>query len=118
VPRKNTKTKAPWGEYKVLSEGFGYKVREIRISPGHQTSYKYHMRRNETWIIISGTGHVTTEGTLHDACPGKVFFIPQGAKHRAKCKYNSKEPFVYVEVQTGDELEDDDLVRIDDDYGR
>ena len=51
-------------------------------------------------------------------CPGKVFFIPQGAKHRAKCKYNSKEPFVYVEVQTGDELEDDDLVRIDDDYGR
>ena len=106
----------PWGSYEILEDRKLYKPKEISVNPGERLSYQSHHSRTEVWTIVSGHGVITLEGQELDVYPGRCFFIPKEAKHRVECIGNK--PLIFVEVQIGDYLGEDDIVRYDDDYGR
>lgn len=111
----------PWGGYEVLHEGDGVKVKRIWVNPGKRLSLQRHKHRSEHWFIVSGFGGVITgDGSLIDsnAAPGFSFDIEPGMVHRAYCNDTSTEPMVFIEVQRGAYLEEDDIERLEDDFGR
>jgi mannose-6-phosphate isomerase len=106
----------PWGGYRILDEGPGYKVKRIEVLPGQRLSYQKHASRSEHWVIVGGEAEVTLDGRLHRLGPGGDIDIPTGAAHRIANP--GSEPLVFIEVQRGGYLGEDDIVRLDDDYGR
>ena len=106
----------PWGSYEVLAEGDGYKVKRIVVKPHERLSLQYHNHREENWIIVRGSGIVTIGKKAIPCKRGKKFFIPIGAPHRIE--NNGDVTLEFIEVQVGDYLGEDDIVRIQDDYGR
>jgi len=107
----------PWGKFEVLYSGFDTKVKRITVNPGHRLSYQYHHKRSERWVVVSGKGIFTLDDTvIDDVESGDVLNIPVGAKHRIE--NNGTEPLVFVEVQLGESFEENDIVRISDDYSR
>ncbi len=106
----------PWGSYAVLAEGAGFKVKTIEVHPGQRLSYQQHQRRAEHWFVVAGQGTVTLDGGTADVWPGNSVDIPLGAAHRIQ--NTGSLPLVFVEVQHGDYFGEDDIVRLDDDYGR
>jgi len=110
------KVDTPWGRWEVLLEGKGYKVKRIIVHPGQKLSYQKHFRRSEHWIAVQGKGVVTLDGKKINLTPGKAVDIPIEAAHRAANE--EKDPFVFIEVQFGSYLEEDDIVRLEDSYGR
>ena len=106
----------PWGRYKVLEEGPGWKVKRIDVSPGERLSYQKHGRRSEHWMIVAGRARVTVDGEERELAVGDTVDIPAGAAHRVE---NPGEgPMTFVEIQRGEYLGEDDIQRIEDDYGR
>ena len=106
----------PWGSFVVLDQDQGYKVKRLVVVPGGRLSLQYHNHRTEHWTIVSGRGLVTrNEETLLLGSNSSVI-IPVGAVHRLENP--SKELLVVIEVQYGDYLEEDDIIRISDDYNR
>lgn len=106
----------PWGSYTVLEEGLLYKIKRITVQPGNRLSYQMHYRRSEHWIVVKGTANVVIDGVNHIVMSGESTYVPIEAKHRL---INSEETELEViEVQIGDYLEEDDIVRFDDDYKR
>lgn len=110
------KDERPWGRYFVLQDEFNYKVKRIEVKPGQRLSYQYHNKRSETWIIIEGSALVTINDKSKAYTAGKTVVIPLKAKHRVENKSNSL--LVFIEVQTGEYFGEDDIIRINDDYGR
>jgi mannose-6-phosphate isomerase len=106
----------PWGRYDVLADAAAYKVKTIVVHPGARLSYQRHSRRSEHWFVVSGRGVVTLDGAALDVTGGSAVDVPVGAAHRIA--NTGDEPLVFVEVQTGDYFGEDDIVRLDDDYGR
>jgi mannose-6-phosphate isomerase len=106
----------PWGSFTVLDEGDGYKVKRIEVLPGKRLSYQKHARRAEHWMVVTGTARVTLDEAVIDIATGKTIDIPLGAAHRVENP--QKETLIFIEVQTGDYLGEDDIVRLQDDYGR
>ena len=106
----------PWGTYTVLDEGPGYKVKRIEVSPQRRLSSQRHTRRAEHWYVVGGAGIVVLDGREIEAHPGDAVDIPLGAVHRAENR--SREAFVFIEIQRGDYLGEDDIVRLEDDFGR
>ena len=106
----------PWGRWEVLLEEPDYKVKRVTVLPGKRLSYQKHSKRNEHWSIISGRALVTIDGrdTLLEA--GQAIDIPGEAAHRVSNQGQS--PLVFVEIQRGSYLGEDDIVRMEDDYGR
>ena len=92
------------------------KIKEIKVNPGHRLSYQYHNKRSETWIIIEGSALVTIDNKSKEYNAGESVVIPLKAKHRVENKSNSL--LVFIEVQTGIYFGEDDIIRINDDYGR
>src|ERR1700676_461873 len=72
----------PWGSYAVLSDGSGYKVKTITVSPGHRLSYQRHPRRSEHWFVVAGQGAVTLDGQVITVRVGEAVDVPVGAAHR------------------------------------
>ena len=107
----------PWGNYVVLDEGPDYKVKTITVFPGKRISYQRHVRRQEHWLVVHGTGLVTLDGEDHDVEPGSAVDVPVGVAHRI-ANTGTAEPLTFIEVQRGDYFGEDDIVRIEDDYGR
>lgn len=106
----------PWGTYTILAEGNGFKVKTIEVRAGQRLSYQKHSRRSEHWFVVAGEGLVTLDGTTSRVRRGDAIDISQGAAHRV---HNAgPAPLVFVEVQLGDYFGEDDIVRLDDDYGR
>ena len=106
----------PWGSYTVLSEGAGWKTKRIEVAPGGKLSLQSHRRRRENWTAVSGIMGVVIEEREFFMRPGESCDIPAGAKHRM---FNEgAEPAAVIEVQTGDYLGEDDIVRYEDIYGR
>lgn len=106
----------PWGHYDILFESDGCKVKRIKVYPGGKLSYQYHHKRNEVWTIIEGTGQFTLDG-VHTICSaGDTLIIPRFAKHMIENL--SSVPLTFIEVQRGTYFGEDDIVRIDDIYGR
>jgi mannose-6-phosphate isomerase len=106
----------PWGSYTVLAEGQGFKVKTMEVRPGQRLSYQRHSRRAEHWFLVAGAGVVTLDGKTISIGAGDSIDIPQGAAHRIH--NTGPVPLEFVEVQTGQYFGEDDIVRLDDDYGR
>ena len=106
----------PWGRYQVLDEGTQYKVKRIEVWGGKRLSYQKHASRAEHWTIVRGRAGITLDGVQHSLEPGQSLDIPLGAAHRIANP--GEETLVFIEVQRGDYLGEDDIVRLEDDYGR
>jgi mannose-6-phosphate isomerase len=110
------KENRPWGAYTIIKEADDHKVKTITVEPMRRLSYQTHEKRSEYWVIVSGSGTVTLDGTTSACVAGDAFVIEQGTAHRIENLYN--EPLVFIEVQLGSYFGEDDIVRIEDDFGR
>lgn len=106
----------PWGSFTVLDEGQGYKVKRIEVLAGKRLSYQRHARRTEHWMIVSGTSRVTLDGREIIARSGETVDIAIGAAHRIENP--GDELLIFIEIQRGDYLGEDDITRLEDDFGR
>jgi mannose-6-phosphate isomerase len=106
----------PWGSYTVLAEDEHFKVKTMEVRPGQRLSYQRHERRAEHWFVVAGQGVVTLDDAAIQARPGDSVDVPRGAAHRIQ--NTGSVPLVFVEVQHGEYFGEDDIVRLDDDYGR
>ncbi len=106
----------PWGSYTVLEEGEGFKVKRITVKPGKRLSLQLHHHRSEHWTVVKGTAKVTVGEKEILMKPGDHVFIPVECVHRLENP--GKIPLEVIEVQVGDYLGEDDIVRIEDDFKR
>jgi mannose-6-phosphate isomerase len=106
----------PWGTFTVLDEGEGFKVKRIEVLPGKRLSYQKHAQRAEHWMVIQGTAKVTLDDQDILVPAGKAIDISVGAAHRVENP--GDETLVFIEVQRGGYLGEDDIVRLQDDFGR
>ena len=106
----------PWGSYTVLEEQPTYKVKRIEVLPGQRLSYQKHEKRSEHWVIVAGRAIVTLEGKGVDLSPGQSIDIPRGAPHRIANP--GIDLLTIIEIQNGDYFGEDDIIRLEDDYGR
>lgn len=107
----------PWGSYTVLEDsGLGYKLKRIEVTPGGRLSLQSHKHRSEHWVVVAGEATVTNGDKILTLRMGESTFIPLGAKHRLENM--GTEPVQIIEVQVGDYLGEDDIIRYDDVYGR
>ena len=106
----------PWGAYTIIKEADNHKVKTITVEPHRRLSYQTHDKRSEYWVIISGTGTVTINGITSLCIAGDAFIIEQGIAHRIE--NTGDEPLEFIEVQLGIYFGEDDIIRIEDDFGR
>jgi mannose-6-phosphate isomerase len=106
----------PWGNYLVLLDATDCKVKRIVVAPGKRLSYQRHGRRSEHWYVVSGLGMVTLDGVQRPVAAGDAIDVPVGVAHRIESV--GREDLVFIEVQRGDYFGEDDIVRLEDDFGR
>jgi mannose-6-phosphate isomerase len=106
----------PWGSWHVIDVNDGYKIKRIHVKAGCRLSYQMHAHRSEHWVVVEGTATCTIDGQITIANPGESVDVPRGAKHRLANEGDQE--LVIVEVQRGDYTGEDDIVRLEDDYGR
>lgn len=106
----------PWGTYTVLQEGARYKIKRIEVKPNHTLSLQMHHHRSEHWIVVSGTAKVTCDDKIFLVSANESTYIPIGGRHRLENP--GVVPLTMIEVQCGDYLGEDDIVRFEDKYGR
>jgi len=106
----------PWGSFQVLEDTDTHKVKRISVDPGQRLSYQKHAKRAEHWVVVAGTARVTLDGTTIDLGVGEAVDIPLEAAHRMENPGDIE--MVFIEVQIGTYFGEDDIVRLDDDYGR
>lgn len=107
----------PWGTFHVLDENEGFKVKRIEVLPNKRLSYQKHSRRAEHWFVVSGIAKVTLNGEEILVKKGESIDIPLQAAHRVENPQDS-ENLIFIEVQQGDYLGEDDIERLEDDFGR
>jgi len=110
----------PWGSYTVLEKGDRYKIKRIKVYPGEALSLQMHYHRSEHWIVVKGTAKVVLENDkeikeyfVHE---NESMYVPKATKHRLINP--DKVPCEIIEVQVGEYVEEDDIIRFEDDYGR
>ncbi len=106
----------PWGTFTVLDEGSDYKVKRIEVLPQKRLSYQKHEKRAEHWMVVAGTAKVTLDGREIVVPTGNTVDIPIGAAHRIENV--GAEKLIFIEIQRGVYLGEDDIQRLQDDYGR
>ncbi|MGE3537989.1 MAG: phosphomannose isomerase type II C-terminal cupin domain [Candidatus Tectimicrobiota bacterium] len=106
----------PWGSYTVIDVGPQYQVKRLEVLPGQRMSYQKHEKRCEHWTIVQGTARITLEGQELTVATGESMDVPIGAAHRIANP--GQELLVMIEVQRGSYLGEDDIIRLQDDYGR
>jgi len=106
----------PWGEYLVLADEEDHKVKRIVVRPGERLSYQRHTMRSEHWFVLSGQGVVTLGDDKVPVAAGMAIDVAKGQAHRMENV--GDEPLVFIEVQHGEYFGEDDIERLDDDYGR
>jgi len=106
----------PWGTFTVLDEAEGFKVKRIEVLPGKRLSYQKHSQRAEHWVVVKGTAKVTLDDREIIVPTGQAIDIAIGAAHRVENA--GEELLVFIEVQRGGYLGEDDIVRLQDDFGR
>ena len=110
------RTSRPWGWYETVSEVAGNKIKRIGVLPGQQLSLQKHHQRAEHWVVVQGTARVTLDDQVFELTVGQHCDIAVGQVHRLGNL--TAEPVEIVEVQFGNYLGEDDIVRLSDDYGR
>lgn len=106
----------PWGNYERLDIGEGYQVKRITVKPGGVLSLQKHRHRAEHWVVVSGKAEVTVDDSVRTFSANESVYIPLGSVHRLANR--GSEPVVLIEVQTGDYLGEDDIIRLEDNYNR
>ena len=106
----------PWGRYEILLKEPGVQVKRIEVNPKSRFSLQKHSRRSEKWIVIAGKGAATLGEKTVSLKPGSFLDIPRGLIHRVR--NNGLKPLVLIEVQFGSYLGEDDVERLEDDFGR
>lgn len=106
----------PWGRWEVVATGDRYTVKRITVFPGHRLSLQFHHHRSEHWIVVEGRAAVELDGQGSELGAGEHVFIPLGARHRVRNPGDLA--LTFIEVQVGELLDENDIVRISDDYGR
>jgi len=106
----------PWGKWEVLLDEPRYKVKRITVEPGKRLSYQKHFQRAEHWFVVEGEAIVTLSGEKRELHKSDSIDIPRQAAHRIANV--GKNPMVFIEIQYGDYFGEDDIVRLEDDYGR
>lgn len=106
----------PWGNYEVLKRETGLWVKRIEVKPWERLSLQKHAKRSETWVVAKGNGNVRVGNNESDVKSGTVVRVPTGELHRMT--NNGGVPLVFIEIAFGDYLEEDDIIRIEDDYNR
>lgn len=107
----------PWGFYKTIILNDMFQAKVIHVSPGEKLSLQKHQRREEHWIVVRGTGLVQIGESNLPVSAGSTFFIPKDCKHRLS-NVSENEVLIMVEVQQGDYFGEDDIERLEDEYGR
>jgi mannose-6-phosphate isomerase len=116
VEKKSEEDHRPWGYYIVLSDEPDHKVKRIVVYPGKRLSLQRHKRRSEHWIIIKGVGLVTLDERTITLEKGMSVDVPVGTAHRIE--NTGTENLIFIEIQQGDYFGEDDIERIEDDFGR
>ena len=106
----------PWGGFETLQVGPGYKVKRLVVQPGHRISLQRHRFRAEHWVVVAGAPRVVIEGRGRRLKPRATVDVPRGAWHRIENP--GRRPVVIIEVQHGSRVDERDIVRRHDDYGR
>ena len=106
----------PWGKWEVLFDSDYCKVKRLVVNPGHRLSYQKHNHRQELWTIVKGIATVVLDDKVITCNSGESIHIPKGAAHRVGNE--NSEPTIIIEIQRGDYFGEDDIIRLDDDYGR
>jgi mannose-6-phosphate isomerase len=106
----------PWGSFTILEEGRGHKIKRIEVKPGHRLSLQMHYHRSEHWIVVCGTAMVTCDDKTEILHSNQSTYVPACTKHRLENP--GVIPLVIIEVQNGEYLGEDDIVRFEDDYAR
>jgi mannose-6-phosphate isomerase len=106
----------PWGSWEVLDAGPGYKVKRITVRPHSRLSLQTHVFRAEHWLVVAGVATCTVGEQQLRAEAGTHVFVPRGSVHRIA--NDQPEALLMVEVQVGSYTGEDDIVRLQDDYGR
>ena len=106
----------PWGYYTVLADEPDHKVKRIVVYPGKRLSLQKHQKRSEHWFVVSGQGIVTLDGQRLNKKCGESVNIPCGSSHRIE--NTGTVDLNFIEVQTGEYFGEDDIERLEDDYGR
>ena len=106
----------PWGYFESIDEGARFQVKRIMVNPGARLSLQYHHHRAEHWVVVSGSARVTRAEEVFDLQENQSTYIPLGEKHRLENP--GSEPLYLIEVQSGDYLGEDDIVRVEDDFRR
>ncbi len=108
--------KRPWGTWKVIAMGKGYIVKKIIVNPLSSLSLQLHHHRGEHWLIAKGTAHITLSSSTFDLSQGSCVDIPPKTPHRIQNLTPS--PLEFIEIQLGKILNEEDIVRFRDSYGR
>jgi mannose-1-phosphate guanylyltransferase / mannose-6-phosphate isomerase len=114
--RTHKTTSRPWGTYTVLQEGIGFKIKRIEVKPGAALSLQMHQHRSEHWVVVTGEARVTRDDEVFALYANQSTFIPPRTRHRLENP--GTQPLAIIEVQCGDYVGEDDIVRFDDRYGR
>ena len=106
----------PWGRWEVLLDEPAYKVKRVTVLPGKRLSYQKHFRRSEHWMVVDGKGIVTIDGEEIHIEKGNTIDIARETAHRMT--NNGDEILTFIEIQQGEYFGEDDIIRLEDDYGR
>ncbi len=106
----------PWGSWELVDAGDRYVVKRIIVAPGKKLSLQKHYYRAEHWVVVAGTAQVTRDSELLLLSENESVYLPLGCVHRLENP--GRIPLVLIEVQTGSYLGEDDIVRLEDEYGR
>ena len=106
----------PWGSFENLLDEEYCKVKRIIVKPGQRLSYQYHHKRDECWVVVQGEATITLDDKALTFVEKEVVIIPAETKHRVQ--NNGTINLIFIETQTGTYFGEDDIVRLDDDYGR
>ncbi|TLM77851.1 MAG: cupin domain-containing protein, partial [Actinobacteria bacterium] len=106
----------PWGGWTLLMRGEGFQIKSIRVTPGARLSLQTHARRTEHWVVVRGTARVALGERTVTVAANESVYVPLGMAHRLENP--GTEPLEVIEVAVGEYLEEDDIVRLDDDWGR
>ena len=106
----------PWGNYHIIAKNKGYQIKEIIVSKGSKLSLQKHSRRSEFWQIVKGESKITIEENEHYLKEKEHIYIPKNTIHRIE--NIGKDELIFIEIQLGENLKEEDIIRLEDDYGR
>ena len=114
---KKKRETRPWGSYEILTSGPGFQTKRLTVTAEKRLSLQWHRHRDETWVVARVTARETVGEEQHTLGRGESIFVARNVHHRIE-NISSVEPIEIIEIQTGDYLGEDEIVRVEDDFGR